>query len=404
MPIYNLHEVTVDGKQEPKSRFRVPQHMELLKKVGSGAYGCVASFRNTKTGEKRAVKKITSAFDDLVDGKRMLREVKLLRLCDHANIIKILDMYPPVSPDFEDIYIVTELMETDLHRVINSKQPLTEEHHCYFIHQLLRGLVYLHSASVVHRDLKPSNLLVNKNCDLKICDFGLARVLTTEKEAVGRTDYVVTRWYRAPEVVLLASEYTFSIDVWAVGCILSELITRKPIFPGNDHLDQIIKIVSVLGNPTQEELHWLPRSGPARTFLGKCPEKPKVSWSNLFPNASDSAIEAIETMLRFDPEVRISVQDALRLRYFSNLFEEEDLERDIRATPVDWSFDNFKPTKPLLQHYIYQECAGFHPEILNRDKALLAEIDVEKLLGKAAKPINGRKQARAYPEAAPAAG
>jgi mitogen-activated protein kinase 1/3 len=347
MPIYSLHEVTVDGKQEPKSFFRVPQHMELLKKVGSGAYGCVASFRDAKTGEKLAVKKITKAFDDLVDGKRILREVKLLRQFDHDNIIRILDMYPPLSPDFEDIYIVTDLMETDLHRVIYSKQPLTEEHHCYFVHQILRGLVYLHSASVVHRDLKPSNLLVNKNCDLKICDFGLARVLTTnEEDSHGRTDYVVTRWYRAPEVVLLASEYTVSIDVWAVGCILCELVARKPIFAGKDHLDQIKKIISVLGNPTEEELHWLPRGGPARTFLRKCPDAPKASWAKLFPSASASAIEAIEAMLRFDPTVRITVQDAIRLRYFSNLFEEEDMEHDTRSTPVDWSFDNFKPTKP----------------------------------------------------------
>lgn len=132
MPIYKLQEVVVDGKQDGKSTFRVPDHVELVKKVGSGAYGCVASFQDKKTGEKFAVKKVTNAFDDLVDGKRILREVKLLRQLDHDNIIRIMDMYPPPCPDFEDIYIVTDLMETDLHRVIYSKQPLTEEHHQYF--------------------------------------------------------------------------------------------------------------------------------------------------------------------------------------------------------------------------------------------------------------------------------
>merc|ERR1711972_110613 len=222
-------------------------------------------------------KKITDAFHDLIDGKRILREVKLLRSFQHDNIISILDMYPPDHPDFDDIYIVTDLMETDLHRVIYSKQVLNDEHHQYFSYQILRGLLYLHSANVVHRDLKPSNLLVNKNCDLKICDFGLARVLSTsEEDSMGRTDYVVTRWYRAPEVVLLASEYTKSIDVWAVGCILCELVARKPIFAGKDHLDQIKKIVSVLGSPTEEELHWLPPSGPARTFLRRCSNSPKA--------------------------------------------------------------------------------------------------------------------------------
>lgn len=382
MPIYDLHECMVDGgKTDGKSTFRIPKHLELVKKVGSGAYGCVASFKDTKSGEKIAVKKITNAFDDLVDGKRILREVKLLRAFDHDNIIRILDMYPPTSPEFEDIYIVTDLMETDLHRVIYSKQPLTEEHHQYFCHQLLRGLVYLHSANVVHRDLKPSNLLVNKNCDLKICDFGLARVLTTKgDDQLGRTDYVVTRWYRAPEVVLLASEYTVSIDVWAVGCILCELVNRKPIFAGKDHLDQIKKIVAVLGSPTEEELHWLPRNGSARSFLKKCPVAPKAHWNKLFPTASSSAVEVIEAMLRFDPTTRITVQDAMRFRYFESLFEEEDMDHDTRVTPVDWTFDNFDPTKPLLQNYVYCECVCFHPEIMARDKAAIEARGIDKLL------------------------
>lgn len=381
MPIYTLKEVVVDGKADGKSTFRVPDHLELQKKVGSGAYGCVASFKNGNTGEKVAVKKITKAFDDLVDGKRILREVKLLRQFDHDNIIRIMDMYPPASPEFEDIYIVTDLMETDLHRVIYSKQPLTEEHRQYFMHQVLRGMVYLHSANVVHRDLKPSNLLVNKNCDLKICDFGLARGFAEQDgDNLGLTDYVVTRWYRAPEVVLLASEYTKAIDVWAVGCILCELIGRKPIFAGKDHLDQIKKIVAVLGTPTEEELHWLPKSCSARTFLKKCPPAPRVSWSRLYDKASADDLEVVEAMLRFDPVTRITCQDALRLKYFKDLFEEEDMEQDTRVAAVDWAFDNFEPTKPLLQNYIYCECASFCPEIADRDRAALASRGTERMV------------------------
>uniref|UniRef100_A0A7S2HQN9 Mitogen-activated protein kinase n=1 Tax=Zooxanthella nutricula TaxID=1333877 RepID=A0A7S2HQN9_9DINO len=399
MPIYDLHEVVVDAKADGKSTFRVPKHLELVKKVGSGAYGCVASFKDARTGDKIAVKKITNAFDDLVDGKRILREVKLLRHFDHDNIIRILDMLPPPSPDFQDIYIVTDLMETDLHRVIYSKQPLTEEHHQYFVHQLLRGLVYLHTAHVVHRDLKPSNLLVNKNCDLKICDFGLARVLTLqEQEARAPTDYVVTRWYRAPEVVLLASEYTVSIDVWAVGCILCELINRRPIFAGKDHLDQIKKIVGVLGSPTEEELHWLPRNGSARAFLKKCPLAPRAAWSKLFPSASQQAIEVIEGMLKFDPTVRITVQDGLRLKYFENLFEEEDMEQDTRVAPVDWAFDNFEPTKTLLQNYVYCECASFHREIVERDQTVVQQRGIDKLLSRATGAAPARAGAAATRE------
>jgi len=177
-PISEWKEVTIDGKVKMK----IPAHLELIKKVGSGAYGTVASFQDPANGSKIAVKKITDAFHDLVDGKRILREVKLLRFMKHDNISCILDLYPPDSPDFDDIYIVTDLMETDLHRVIYSKQVLNEEHHQYFSYQILRGLLYMHSANVVHRDLKPSNILVNKNCDLKICDFGLARGLGVDEE------------------------------------------------------------------------------------------------------------------------------------------------------------------------------------------------------------------------------
>ncbi len=123
--------------------------------------------------------------------------------------------------------------------------------------QILRGLKYLHSANVIHRDLKPSNILVNKNCDLKICDFGLARGFRSQdQEDPNLTDYVVTRWYRAPEVVLLASEYTKAIDVWSVGCILCELVGRKALFTGKDHLDQIKKIIEIIGMPGEEDLHW----------------------------------------------------------------------------------------------------------------------------------------------------
>merc|ERR1712056_3526 len=156
----------------------------------------------------------------------------------------------------------------------------------------LRGLLYLHTANVVHRDLKPSNILVNKNCDLKICDFGLARGFGADQDDPTLTDYVVTRWYRAPEVVLLASEYTKSIDVWSVGCILCELIGRKPIFCGKDHLDQIKKILMVIGTPTEADLEWLPPKGPARAFIRKIPPSVKQEWKSIYPKASDNAAEA----------------------------------------------------------------------------------------------------------------
>ncbi len=136
----------------------------------------VCSCLDKKANLKVAVKKVPNAFDDLIDAKRILREIKLLSFFDHENIISLLDVpRPPSKTGYNDIYIVTDLMETDLHRVIYSKQDLSDDHIQYFVYQILRGLLYMHSANVAHRDLKPSNILVNKNCDLKICDLGLGR-------------------------------------------------------------------------------------------------------------------------------------------------------------------------------------------------------------------------------------
>ena len=171
--------------------FVVDSRYEFIKKIGHGAYGVVVSANDHQTGTKVAIKKIPNAFEDLIDAKRIV--------------------LPPSRTGYNDIYIVTDLMETDLHRVIYSKQDLSNDHIQYFMYQILRGILYMHSANVIHRDLKPSNLLLNKHCDLKICDLGLARGYDVNTENL--TEYVVTRWYRAPEVVLNSSQYTEQIDV-----------------------------------------------------------------------------------------------------------------------------------------------------------------------------------------------
>merc|ERR1711934_1002001 len=201
------------------------------------------------TSERLAIKKISNAFENVVDAKRMLREIKLLRHLQHENIVKIKDILPPPSlENFKDMYILYELMDTDLHQIIRSSQPLSDEHCQYFIYELLRGLKYIHSANVLHRDLKPSNLLLNA-----ICDFGLART-NSEKEYM--TEYVVTRWYRAPELLLSCAVYTAAIDIWSVGCIFAELLGRKPLFPGKDYVHQLNLITRVLGSPDPSDLEF----------------------------------------------------------------------------------------------------------------------------------------------------
>jgi len=159
-----------------------------------------------------------------------------LRLLQHENIIGIKFIQLPKSrEECDELYIVSELLETDLNSIIKSPQHLSDEHVQFFIYQLLRGIKYLHSARVLHRDLKPRNLLVNSNCDLKICDFGLARVaLDWNIRMPEMTDYVATRWYRAPEVLLAYKKYSGAMDIWSVGTILAELLLRKPLLPGCD--------------------------------------------------------------------------------------------------------------------------------------------------------------------------
>jgi tRNA A-37 threonylcarbamoyl transferase component Bud32 len=229
-----------------KNTFTVDTRYEMIRVIGSGAYGVVISAKDEKTQENVAIKMVPKAFSDEIDAKRILREIKLLNHFHHDNIVRMVDMMPPnvkYLEDFTDVYLVVDLMETDLHRIIYSKQKLSMDHAQYFIYQLLRGLKYIHSCRVLHRDLKPSNLLVNSNCDLKICDFGLARGIRSP-ESAGQgtmllTEYVVTRWYRAPEIMLACHEYSYPVDVWSVGCIFAELILRKPYFPGDDYIDQV---------------------------------------------------------------------------------------------------------------------------------------------------------------------
>ena len=230
-----------------KHTFTIDTRYSMIRVVGSGAYGVVISSNDSKTNKNVAIKMVPRAFNDEIDAKRILREIKLLKHFRHENIVGIVDMMPPTArylEDFHDVYIVTDLMETDLHRIIYSKQKLSIDHVQYFIYQVLRGLKYIHSADVIHRDLKPSNLLVNSNCDLKICDFGLARGIHEDhKDGKGGTmlltEYVVTRWYRAPEIMLACHEYSKPIDLWSVGCIFAELVLRKPYFPGDDYIDQV---------------------------------------------------------------------------------------------------------------------------------------------------------------------
>jgi len=342
-----------------KNLFEIDVKYVPIKAIGKGAYGVVCSARNTDTGEKCAIKKITNAFENVTDARRTLREIKLLRHLSHENIICVKDiMAPTTRTDFKDVYLVYELMDTDLHQIIRSSQPLTDDHSQYFIYQILRGLKYVHTANVLHRDLKPSNLLLNASCDLKICDFGLAR---TSNEKGFMTEYVVTRWYRAPELLLSCEDYSASIDVWSVGCIFAELLGRKPLFPGKDYIHQLKLIIQVLGSPAEEDLAFI-SSDKARSYIKGLPYQPRVPFTKLYPNANPLAVDLLEKMLVFNPKKRITVEQALRHPYLGSLHDESVEPASEGFFEFDFE-DDQKLKEDELRDRVFEEMCLYHPQM-----------------------------------------
>lgn len=341
--------------------FEIQSRYTFIKTVGQGAYGVVIAAKDSSGPTDVAIKKIGNAFADLVDAKRILREIKLMKQFTHENIVRITDLMPPPpqAEVFDDIYIVQDLMDTDLHRIIYSKQVLSMDHIEYFVYQILRGLKYLHSANVLHRDLKPSNLLVNANCDLKICDFGLAKLTDDNSD---HTEYVVTRWYRAPEIMLACQDYTKSIDIWSVGCIFAEMLARKPFFPGTDYLAQLRLICQKLGRPSHQELDFV-TSEKARAFMLDLPEEEVPLLSELFPEHSTQhhALELLSNLLIIRPDRRISVEAALAHPFMEALHSEDD--EPTANTSISFDFENEELTKERLQELVWNEIRDFHTDL-----------------------------------------
>ncbi|XP_077168531.1 serine/threonine-protein kinase NLK isoform X4 [Paroedura picta] len=266
-----------------------PLDIEPDRPIGYGAFGVVWSVTDPRDGKRVALKKMPNVFQNLVSCKRVFRELKMLCFFKHDNVLSALDILQPPHIDyFEEIYVVTELMQSDLHKIIVSPQPLSSDHVKVFLYQILRGLKYLHSAGILHRDIKPGNLLVNSNCVLKICDFGLARVEELD-ESRHMTQEVVTQYYRAPEILMGSRHYSSAIDIWSVGCIFAELLGRRILFQAQSPIQQ----------PSLPVLY------------------------TLSSQATHEAVHLLCRMLVFDPSKRISAKDALahpyldegRLRY-----------------------------------------------------------------------------------------
>ncbi|EEQ34243.1 mitogen-activated protein kinase HOG1 [Microsporum canis CBS 113480] len=322
--------------------FEITTRYTDLQPVGMGAFGLVCSAKDQLTEQAVAVKKIMKPFSTPVLAKRTYRELKLLKHLRHENVISLSDIF--ISP-LEDIYFVTELLGTDLHRLLTSR-PLEKQFIQYFLYQILRGLKYVHSAGVVHRDLKPSNILINENCDLKICDFGLARVQDPQM-----TGYVSTRYYRAPEIMLTWQKYDVEVDVWSAGCIFAEMLTGRPLFPGKDHVNQFSIITELLGTPPDEVIKTI---GSANSL----PKRERQPLSEKFKDADPLAVDLLEKMLVFDPRARTSASEALTHEYLAPYHDPTDEPE--AGERFDWSFNDADLPVDSWKIMMYSEILDYH--------------------------------------------
>lgn len=388
-----------------------------LRTLGRGSYGeVVEAFDKTRIC-KVAIKRIQNVFENKSDAKRVFREMSILKQLKHPQIINLIDVVCPdmdipslekhtdlnvqeragsfddpttsrstsplrltdphaLYPALNDLYLVFERVDTDLYKLFGSPQFLSSAHIQLILFQLLSGVEYLHRLNVIHRDLKPANILLNENCTLKICDFGLARVVVESpsptkdrsspldstlgisecfqgtKLTRRMTMHVVTRWYRAPELILCLPNYSFPADIWSAGCIFAELLGmqeesvpnpsgRIPLFPGRscalskdghtterhaDRSDQLDVIFDNIGTPTEEEIAEI-ADDDTKAFL-RCKRKraPK-DFAILYPGADPQALDLLRRMLSFSPTQRISIREALKHPYMADSTATSSLEQ-----------------------------------------------------------------------------
>ncbi|XP_044735656.1 cyclin-dependent kinase 5 homolog [Chrysoperla carnea] len=288
------------------------QKYEKLEKIGEGTYGTVFKAKNRETHEIVALKRVRLDDDDEGVPSSALREICLLKELKHKNIVRLYD----VLHCDKKLTLVFEHCDQDLKKYFDSLNgEIDLDVVKSFMYQLLRGLAFCHSHNVLHRDLKPQNLLINKNGELKLADFGLARAFGIPVKCYSAE--VVTLWYRPPDVLFGAKLYTTSIDMWSAGCIFAELANAgRPLFPGSDVDDQLKRIFKLLGTPTEETWAGLSQLPDYKYFPIY---HPSMSWSQVVPKLPGKGRDLLQRLLVCNPTLRMSAEDSMAHPYFSDL-------------------------------------------------------------------------------------
>jgi mitogen-activated protein kinase 15 len=323
--------------------------IDIQKRVGKGAYGVVWKGVDHATQKTVAVKKCFGAFRNDTDAQRTYREVKYLdaltKSGGHNNIVRLLQIIQPSEPGSNDLYLVFDHMESDLEKASRA-MILLPIHVKLITYQLLNALHYIHSAGVMHRDIKPSNILIDEQCNIKLCDFGLARSAPSEAsdnpatkvKPQLMTDYVATRWYRSPEVLLGSATYTKAVDMWAVGCIMAEMMCGRPFLAGNDTIDQIKCIRSLFGIASTSHTHGREVVASFRSYFKKSTHVIENSFIDKAlrevckPDSLDAAA-LMKQCMQFHPSHRCKAATALEHPYVAD-FHRPESEMTYPSKPI----------------------------------------------------------------------
>lgn len=290
------------------------ERYQKLEKIGEGTYGVVYKARDKTNGRLIALKKIRLEHEDEGVPSTAIREISLLRELEHPNIVSLLD----VVNYNNKLYLVFEFLDQDLKRYIDTmleaKNPIAPLLIKSYMWQLLKGIAFCHAHRVLHRDLKPQNLLIDRQGAIKLADFGLARAFCIPVRTY--THEVVTLWYRAPEILLGSRNYSTPVDIWSIGCIFAELLSRHPLFPGDSEIDELYRIFRTLGTPNEET--W-PGVSQLPDYQPHFPIWESKSLVELMPEIDPLAVDLLTKMLVYEPSQRISAKAALNHPYFQEI-------------------------------------------------------------------------------------